>query len=178
MSTTRITAVVGNPRPASRTLGVGAAVAERIATGFEEADVHVIDLAVHASRLFQPDELADELDRVRSTDVLVAVSPTYKASYTGLLKAFLDRLATGVLGGAPAVPVMTGGAPNHSLAVDVHLRPVLLELGGSCPTAGLYVVESQLPDLDAVVGAWWETARPALTAAVAARPPAYPAATG
>jgi FMN reductase len=48
-------------------------------------------------------------------DVLVVASPTYKATYSGLLKAFLDRLATGSLAGKTAVPVLLGGAPNHQL---------------------------------------------------------------
>jgi FMN reductase len=181
VSRVRVTALVGNPRPASRTLGVASAVAERIAAGFEEPDVRVIDLAVHTGRLFVPGEMAAELERVLASDVLVVASPTYKATYTGLLKVFLDLLLAGALRGAPTVPVMTGGAANHSLALDVHLRPLLLELGASCPTQGLYVLEAQLPELDGVVGAWWEAAGPALSAALAARrrEVAYPgAATG
>jgi FMN reductase len=56
------------------------------------------------------------------------------------------------------IPLMTGGAPIHALSVEVHLRPVLVELGASVPSPGLYVLESQFEDLDTVIGAWWETA--------------------
>ena len=86
-------------------------------------------------------------------------SPTYKASYTGLLKAFLDWFAQDQLAAVTVVPVMVGAAPEHALAVEVHLRPVLVELGASMPTRGLYVLESQLGDLDAVLDAWLVTAR-------------------
>jgi len=62
---------------------------------------------------------------------------------------------------------MVGAAPQHALAVEVHLRPVLVELGATLPTRGLYVMESQLADLDAIVAAWVEEAGPRLLAAVA-----------
>ena len=137
------------------------AVAGRVATAYPGASVDVIDLAERGPRLLErADEgVARDLELVLAADALVFASPTYKATYTGLLKVFLDRIAGGALGGTPAVPVMTGGAPNHSLSVDVHLRPLLLELGASCPTPALYVVEAQLPELEAVIDAWWATAR-------------------
>ena len=65
---------------------------------------------------------------------------------------------------------MVGAAPEHALAVEVHLRPVLVELGASMPTRGLYVLESQLGDLDAVLDAWLATARPQLARALRRAP--------
>jgi FMN reductase len=59
---------------------------------------------------------------------------------------------------------MVGAAPQHALAVEVHLRPVLVELGATMPTRGLYVMESQLESLDEVVGAWVAEAVPRLRA--------------
>lgn len=64
------------------------------------------------------------------------------------------------------VPLMVGAGPQHALAVEVHLRPVLVELGATLPTRGLYVLESQLDDLDAVVGAWLAEAGPQLRSAM------------
>jgi FMN reductase len=146
---------------------VARAVAQRIASAQEESDLRVIDLVDHGARLLEPgdEQVAADLDWLRASDVLVVASPTYKATYTGLLKVFLDLVPTGALAGAVAVPVMTGGAPNHSLSVDVHLRPLLLELGASCPAPGLYVVEQQLPDLEAVLDVWWKKAHPWLAPA-------------
>ena len=43
--------------------------------------------------------------------MIVAASPTYKATYTGMLKAFFDRYGSNGLAGLVAVPLMTGGAP-------------------------------------------------------------------
>ena len=56
---------------------------------------------------------------------------------------------------------MTGGWPGHLLAVEVHLRPVLVELGATVPARGLYVTEPELADLDAAVGKWSAGRRPA-----------------
>jgi FMN reductase len=64
------------------------------------------------------------------------------------------------------VPVMLGAASQHALAVEVHLRPLLVELGATLPTRGLYVIEDQLDSLDDVVGQWLLEAGPRLHAAV------------
>jgi FMN reductase len=156
----RITTVVGNPRIGSRTR----LAAEAVASSFEglareqgrAAELHVVELAELARQLFVfPSEPVDAaLALVQSSDLLVVASPTYKATYTGLLKAFFDRFGSNALAGVVAVPVMLGGAPIHMLAVDTHLHPLLLELGASCPTRGLFILESELDQLITVVGAW------------------------
>jgi len=164
-----IAVVTGNPKPASRTLGVAQAVARALAGGLGgTGEPLVIDLAEHAASLFDPDaaELSELVRQVAASDVLVAASPTYKASYTGMLKAFFDRYGNNGLAGVTAVPVMTGAWAGHLLAAEVHLRPLLVELGASVPSRALYVTEPQLPDLDAVVAAWAETALPQLRRAL------------
>jgi FMN reductase len=61
---------------------------------------------------------------------------------------------------------MTGAAPVHALAPEVHLRPLLVELGATTPTRGLYVTEQQFDDLDSVVGAWTDLASPQIARAL------------
>jgi FMN reductase len=61
---------------------------------------------------------------------------------------------------------MTGGWAGHSLAVEVHLRPVLVELGATIPSRGLYVTEPELADLDAAVTKWATTAIPLIRCAL------------
>jgi len=153
-----VVAVVGNPRPASRTHGAATAAAEAIAGGRE---VEVVDLAVLAERVLVRDDpdAARAVERVLAAEALVVASPTYKATYTGLLKAFLDRIGTGALGGAPALPLMVGAGAGHALAVDVHLTPLLLELGARVPARGLYVLEAELDAVPARAATWAEAAR-------------------
>ena len=174
-----IAVVTGNPKPASRTHGVALAVAGTlsaalagpgapVAPGAPGAHL-VVDLSEHAPSLF--DSSATELSRltaeVAAADVAIFASPTYKASYTGMLKAFLDRYGSNGLAGTIAVPVMTGGWAGHSLAVEVHLRPVLVELGATVPARGLYLTEPELPELDAAIARWAATAIPLIRGALA-----------
>ncbi|MFE7835085.1 NAD(P)H-dependent oxidoreductase [Streptomyces sp. NPDC057474] len=153
-----MTVLVGNPKAKSRTRTVAEAVARRVA---ETAGAHLgdtIDLSDHAENLFawQHEGLDALVDRVAASDLLVVASPTYKATYTGLLKAFLDRYGDDGLSGVTALGVMTGGSAHHALAVDTTLRSLLVELGASVPTRGLYFITSQLEQLDAVVETWAE----------------------
>jgi FMN reductase len=166
----RIAVVVGNPKPGSRTLGVARAVADELgkALGASSADHLVVDLAEHAGSLFDPasERLAELTAQVAASTLLIAASPTYKASYTGMLKAFFDRYGSGGLTGLVAVPVMTGAGAAHALAAEVHLRPVLVELGATVPARALYVTEAELPELDTSVAKWAAGAIPLLRRAL------------
>jgi FMN reductase len=165
----RIAVVVGNPKPASRTLGAAVAVADTLADAIGAPPDHlVVDLAEHAASLF--DWSAPELSRltaeVAAADLAVFASPTYKASYTGMLKAFLDRYGNNGLDSTVAVPLMTGGWPGHLLAVEVHLRPVLVELGAVVPARGLYITEPEFADLGTAVQKWATAGIPHIRAAL------------
>jgi FMN reductase len=165
--------VVGNPRPGSRTLTVATAVADAVAraVGLDAAPREVVDLADLGPALFDRSDgrVADAVARVARCRLVVVASPTYKASYTGLLKSFLDWYSTSGLAGVTAVPVMVGAGPRHALAVDLHLRPVLIEIGATTPSRGLYVLESELDQIDQVIAEWLVEASPLLAATVGAR---------
>jgi FMN reductase len=172
---TRVGVVVGNPKAGSRTLAAARAVADAAVQVAElgETEDFVVDLAELGSRLFDFSDRSVRavVDGLSACRLAVVASPTYKASYTGLLKAFLDWFSTTGLSQVIVVPVMVGAGPEHALAVDVHLRPVLVELGASLPTRGLYITENQLEDLDTVLARWTTLEGPKLRTALAtARP--------
>jgi FMN reductase len=147
-----VVALVGNPRPASRTHTVAERAARALAPG---ATPEVVDLTALAPVLLGPAPSAaveDAVERVGSAGLLVVASPTYKGTYTGLLKAFLDQVRS--LAGVTAVPLLVMGSPRHALAVEVHLRPLLVELGATVPTPGLAVVESDLGRIDEILAEW------------------------
>ncbi|MFE6304442.1 NAD(P)H-dependent oxidoreductase [Nocardiopsis changdeensis] len=171
------TVLVGNPRPHSRTATAGLAVARHAARAAglpERADL--LELAGLQPLLLTPGpplDVAAALEQVRAAELLVVASPTYKATYTGLLKVFLDLLPPGGLAGVTAVPVLVMASPAHTLAVDVHLRPLLLELGATVPAAGVALLQDTVPAggpdvpaplLDEVLAPWAGAAAPALRA--------------
>lgn len=153
----RTAVVVGNPRPNSRTLGAALHVVREVVGS--DPDL-VVDLAVAGAEVLDPASVTVStwVDQVQAADLVVVASPTYKATYTGLLKLFLDQIGADDLAGVVAVPVMVGAGAQHALAVETHLRPVLVELGAVMPTRGLYLQEADLPDLGPVLDAWWVTA--------------------
>ena len=89
----------------------------------------------------------------RPADVAVFASPTYKGAYTGLLKLFLDQVPTDGFNGVIAFPVMLGAALGHAMAPDLLLKPVLVELGATCPARGLYLLETDYRS-EAIVDPW------------------------
>ena len=150
------TVIVGNPKPKSRTYATAVELAQRL-TG-EPPDL-VIDLADYGPALFDwsDQQVKDLVDAVTASDLILVASPTYKATYTGLLKLFLDRFSAGQLSRTVAVPLLVGGDWRHSLAAEVHLKPVLSELGASTPTRGLFLPDNELLEAPAFAE-WFEVA--------------------
>jgi FMN reductase len=159
-----VVVVVGNPKPRSRTYQAACLVAERLTGAPPDLVVDLVDLG--PSLLDWSDaSVAAAVAVLQSASVIVVASPTYKGSYTGLLKLFLDRIGGGALRGVLAVAMMLGGDLRHGLAPEVFLKPVLNELGASCPTPGLFLLESDYAGSPALDD-WLERARPALAGAV------------
>lgn len=73
---------------------------------------------------FPSPALGDALAQVSSADALIAVSPIFSASYSGLFKSFFDLLDPGALAGKPVLIGATGGTARHSLALEHALRPL------------------------------------------------------
>lgn len=156
-------AITGNPRPGSRTAAIAGHVARRLAAELGAGDGTVVELD-----LADPATSHDAArSLLRGSGLAVIASPTYKATYSGLLKLFLDGLPNDALAGVVAVPLMVAGDRGHALAVEVHLRPLLAELGAITPPRGLFFEEASLTEPDAVLDPWLERALPVLAALVA-----------
>jgi FMN reductase len=166
MSAPRIAGLVGNPRAQSRTHRLARTLTREIARALGSASVTEVDLAPFGPRVLDPSDAAvtAAVEEIVGADVLVVASPTYKAAYSGLLKSFLDRFAAASLAGTAAVPALLGGAADHRLAVDVHLTPLLLELGAAVPARGLFVLEDEAADFGPYAAAWADSHAPALLA--------------
>jgi FMN reductase len=84
------------------------------------------------------------LGAVAEAEAIVIATPIYKASYTGILKAFLDLLPQDGLAGKLVLPLATGGSQSHMLALDYALRPVLHALDARQVLTSIYATSQQL----------------------------------
>jgi FMN reductase len=151
-----VAVVVGNPKPRSRTYQAAHLVAERLAGRPADLSIDLTELGP-ALLDWADAEIAALVAAVQAADLVVVASPTYKGSYTGLLKLFLDRFGAASMTGT-AVPVMLGGHWQHALAPELLLKPILVEIGATCPTAGLFLLDSELDTSDALE-TWLSRAR-------------------
>jgi FMN reductase len=88
------------------------------------------------------------IEQVAHARALVVATPVYKAAYSGVLKVFLDLLPQTALAGKTVLPLATGGSPNHMLALDYALRPVLQSLGAKHILSGIYATDAQVAVTD------------------------------
>ena len=108
-----------------------------------DVEVEVVNLRDHAHDLtnnlltgFPSGALRKVIEAVAAADGLIAVSPIFNASYSGLFKTFFDVLEPGTLAGKPVLMGATGGTARHSLALEHALRPMFAYLRAiTVPTA-------------------------------------------
>jgi FMN reductase len=85
---------------------------------------------------FPTGPLADAVRRVAEADAIIAVSPVYTGSYSGLFKMFFDVLEDGTLEGKPVLIAATAGTTRHSLVLEFAMRPLFAYLRANViPTA-------------------------------------------
>jgi FMN reductase len=86
------------------------------------------DLMNHVLTGFPPAALKDALDAVEAADALIAVTPVFNASYSGLFKSFFDVVGKDTLADKPVLIAATGGTARHSLALEHAMRPMFAYL--------------------------------------------------
>lgn len=133
----RIVTVVGNPSETSRTKVLGQAITSALqrelarsgqgaAVLFEQWELARlagdIGHAWHAGAAGEAGRAA--IVSIESADLLIAATPVYKGSYTGLFKHLFDLVAPDALVGRPVLLAATGGSDRHALVVDHQLRPL------------------------------------------------------
>ena len=120
--------------------------------------LHIRDLSPQALLLGDSTHrsISSAIDQVARARALVIATPVYKAAYSGVLKVFLDLLPQAALRGKVVLPLATGGSPNHMLALDYALRPVLQSLAARHILTGIYATDAQVtltPEGAYVIGA-------------------------
>jgi FMN reductase len=124
---------------------LAAATADALLERGVEAHVRVVDLRRHAQALagtlltgFATGELRDDLDAVADADGVIAVTPVFQASYSGLFKTFVDVLDDGALRGTPVLMAATAGTARHSLVLEHAMRPMFSYLKAVTVPTGVF----------------------------------------
>jgi FMN reductase len=138
----------GSPSAPSSTWRLLQLVGERLAAqGHRTVALQVRELPAQAllrADLNDPG-IAAAAALVHEADAVVIGTPVYKASYSGVLKAFLDLLPQFGQADKLVLPLATGGSQSHMLALDYALRPVLASLGPRQILPSIYATSEQLP---------------------------------
>ena len=161
-------AVIGNPKVHSRTRHAAELVIAAMTGSLPDTVIELSELGPGLLGWGDPAVAEAKRHVLDAGELLVIATPTYKGTYTGLLKLFLDQFGAGELAGQPTVPLMLGAAMGHALAPELSLRPVLVEIGASCPWPGLYLLDSEI-DGSPLLAAWLQRQRSTRSFAAATR---------
>jgi FMN reductase len=122
-----------------------AAVDRHLRAAGIDPTIEVIELRDHAQDLtnnlltgFPSPGLQAVIDSVVDADGLIAVTPIFSASYSGLFKMFFDVIQKDGLAGKPSLIAATGGTPRHSLAIEHAIRPLFAYLNAAVVATGVY----------------------------------------
>jgi FMN reductase len=99
---------------------------------------HAHDLTNHLLTGFASPSLQAAIDAVLAADGLIAVTPIFSASYSGLFKMFFDVVERDGFAGKPVLIAATGGTARHSLALEHALRPLFAYLNAAVVPTGVY----------------------------------------
>ncbi|CAH0185429.1 MULTISPECIES: FMN reductase [unclassified Microbacterium] len=91
---------------------------------------------------FAPAALESAINSVYSADALIAVTPIFSTSYSGLFKSFIDVLDPDALTGKPVLIGANAGTPRHSLAIDYAIRPLFAYLHAETVSTGVFAASS------------------------------------
>jgi len=137
------------------------AVGAALAAG---APVEVVEVGELGAGLLSPGDepTASAVRLLREAEVLVVATPTYKGSYTGVLKVLLDQLPAQALAGKRAVPVVTAGVAPQAAAAEALPRKrcrgsaaaAVADRVGADVAPGLPMVEADLPESKSIAEAY------------------------
>lgn len=147
MTSPKIVAISASPSHSSKTALLVDHVLEQLGPYARQSHhLRIRDINPDAllSGNLQNPSLQQATDLLEHADAVIVATPVFKASYSGLLKAFLDVLPQFGLAGKCVLPLATGGSLAHVLSLDYALRPVLQSMGARHVIQGFFLAESDV----------------------------------
>lgn len=140
----RVVILSGSPNASSRLNGMTDYLRQSLAqAGLKTAMIQVVDLPpedlVYAN--FNSPAILAANELIAAADAVVIASPVYKASYTGVLKAYIDLLPQKGFEGKLIAPIFIAGTLAHLLSIDYSLKPVLASMGARHFTKNVYTTD-------------------------------------
>ncbi len=121
------------------------ATATELADRGQRPEVRVVELRDHAHDIVNAmltgvpsPALAEVIEAVTGADALIAVTPLFTTTYSGLFKSFVDILDKDSLIGLPVLLGATGGTARHSLAIEYSMRPLFTYLRADVATTSVF----------------------------------------
>ena len=153
MTARRIAVVSGGlSQPSSTRLladRLAEATVRRLTEQGVEVEVQTIELRDTAKDVtnnllagFPSPALAEVIETVTGADGLIAVSPIFTTSYSGMFKSFFDVIDPTALDGMPVLIGATGGTERHSLALEYAMRPMFTYLHGVVVPTSVYAASA------------------------------------
>jgi FMN reductase len=148
----RLVVFTGSTHRPSKSRALGEFLAEQVATHLpvEIEQFDIIDAGRGLGAAFSRKELTPEalvvLEAVEGADALIAITPVYKGSFTGLFKHLIDFVEPNSLLGKPVLIGATGGGHRHALIAEHQLRPLFGFFSASTAPTSVYASDSEFAD--------------------------------
>lgn len=148
MTALNVAVLCGSLQRPSRTLVLCEALLAKIGE-YRTIVPHVVEISQIGRRLGAclqrselPPDLLAHLSAVENADVVIAASPVYSATYTGMFKHFVDFMGMDALAGTPTFLAATGGSPLHGLMIDQQMRPLFAMKQALTLPVGVFGIEA------------------------------------
>ena len=146
----KIVAITGNVSRPSKTRALGEYALSSVSPGHTRYLFDLVDvlpaLGTTLWRSEAPVGLANVLDAIQSSDVLIVGTPVFKSSMTGLLKHLFDLFEMIALQGKPVLIFATGKAEAHGQHVEAHLRSLMGFFKAEVRGDFIYAMDGDFPD--------------------------------
>lgn len=145
-----MTIISGNPSEHTRLNGVLHGVINHLTgVGITPEIINIRNLPPEdlIQAKFDSEEIIKQNKKVEHSNFVVILTPVYKASFSGVLKTYLDLLPQNGLEGKTILPIAVGGTFGHLLMIDYALKPVLTALGATNILKGVFILDSQIEKL-------------------------------